>query len=243
VRAETRVSLIENASPSDAFAVFSGALKTTLDLSQAQLDTIATIPYLSALLGWLPGRLNDICGPRVAVIVGSLGMAVSLTAYWIVASQLVVFSSPTVALVTIDFAAKLANGGIAAGIFSSIVKNFPGHRGAAAGIAKAWVGLSGGLLTQIYVGLWGAPDNSVDTLDFVLLLAGASVVACVPALFVVVHAVPERPDHALRLRLRGCYTIVVTIAVCESVILKVLVVCILEHVQWGWALNDRRTRG
>ena len=103
-----------------AFAVFSGALKTTLNLTQAQLDTIATVPYLSALLGWLPGRLNDTCGPRVAVTVGCLGMATSLTAYWMVVTQLVVFNAPTMVLVIIDFTAKFANGGIAAGIFSSI---------------------------------------------------------------------------------------------------------------------------
>lgn len=53
-------------------------------------------------------------------------------------------------------------------VFCSIVKNFPMERGAVVGIAKAWVGLCGGILTQLYIGFVGKPDDSKATLNFVL---------------------------------------------------------------------------
>ena len=39
-----------------AFAVYGGALKDSLELTQDDLDTIATFPYISGFFVWLPGR-------------------------------------------------------------------------------------------------------------------------------------------------------------------------------------------
>ena len=50
-----------------------GALKATLQLSQEDLDTIATLPYVSGLFAWLPGMLSDRRGPRAAVTMGACG--------------------------------------------------------------------------------------------------------------------------------------------------------------------------
>ena len=103
----------------------------------------------------------------------------------------------------------LANGAITGAVFCSIVKNFPMERGAVVGIAKAWVGLCGGILTQLYVGFVGKPDNSKGTLNFVLMMAGAAMFAAVvPSLFVVVHKLRAVEEPCMWGRLGFCYVVV-----------------------------------
>ena len=62
-------------------------------------------------------------------------------------------------------------------VFCSITANFPDYKGLAVGVAKAWVGLSSGVLTTVYIGLRGEPDTSRKTLDFVLLMGGFAMIA------------------------------------------------------------------
>ena len=68
-----------------AFSVYSGALKHTLKLTQSDLDTLGTYPYIAGLFTWIPGIINDRYGARVATVLGCLGMAASLAIYWAVA--------------------------------------------------------------------------------------------------------------------------------------------------------------
>ena len=206
-----------------AFSVYSGALKHSLKLSQANLDTIATYPYVGGVLTWAPGLLNDRCGPRVTAVLGSVGMAGVLFVYWAVATRRVDWD-PVVSLSALGFASMLFNGAITGAVFCSIVKNFPMQRGVVVGIAKAWVGLCGGILTQLYVGFVGKPDNSKSTLNFVALLAGAALLAAlVPCIFVVIHkqGTAGARERGLTLRLGLCY--VVVFAMCALVTVAALV--------------------
>ena len=170
------------------------ALKEQLQLTQGDLDTIGAYPYLSGLLGWIPGHLNDRAGPRVAVAAGCGGMCAALVLYWAVATRrLELGLSPVATLASIMCIVQWSNCGIAAGIFSSLVKNFPLERGVVAGIAKAWIGLSSGILTQLYLGFVGVPDNSPETLNFVLAMAVAALIAGVgPAMLIVIHPLPSQ---------------------------------------------------
>jgi nitrate/nitrite transporter NarK len=200
-----------------AFSVYSGALKHSLKLTQDDLDSIATYPYIAGLFTWLPGILNDRCGPRLTTMLGAGGMAMMLALYWAVATRRVDWD-PVVSLVAIGFGSTLANGAITGPVFCSIVKNFPMERGAVVGIAKAWVGLCGGILTQLYVGFIGKPDNSKSTLNFVLMMAGAAAFAAVvPSLFVVVHKQKAVKEPAMWARLGFCYVVVLAMAALVTV--------------------------
>jgi hypothetical protein len=98
-------------------------------------------------------------------------------------------------------------------VFCSIVKNFPMERGAVVGIAKAWVGLCGGILTQLYVGFVGKPDDSKATLNFVLMMAGAAAfAAAVPSLFVVIHKQQQKSEPYMWGKLGFCYVVVLSMA-------------------------------
>ena len=203
-----------------AFSVFSGALKHTLDLSQEDLDSIGVYPYLAGLFTWTGGVLNDRCGARTACIVGSLAMAASLVAYWAVATRRIPLglAGVEIALVAAYSGVTLAGGAITAGVFCSINANFPTERGLAVGIAKAWVGLSGGILTQLYVGFVGKPDDRRSTLNFVLLMAAMALFAgAVPSAFVAVHKQLPRAEPALRGKFAFCFLVVLSMAALVTV--------------------------
>ena len=70
-----------------AVSVYSGSLKTTLELTQDQLDTITTFPYFTGLVTFTLGWLSDRRGPGVAVSFGCLLLAPMLCVYWAVATQ------------------------------------------------------------------------------------------------------------------------------------------------------------
>ena len=94
------------------------------------------------------GIINDRCGPRVAVVMGCLGQALTLACYWAVSTRRVPLPDTDwmlAVLVAINCGMTLCNGAITAGVFCSITANFPDYKGLAVGIAKAWVGLSGGM--------------------------------------------------------------------------------------------------
>lgn len=193
-----------------AFSVYSGALKHSLKLTQDDTDSIATYPYVAGLFTWLPGILNDRVGPRATTMLGAGSMGLMLALYWAVATRHVSWD-PVPSLVAIGFGSTLANGAITGAVFCSIVKNFPMERGAVVGIAKAWVGLCGGILTQLYVGFIGKPDDSEATLNFVLMMAGAALFAAVvPALFVVLHKQKAVDEPYMWGRLGFCYIVVLS---------------------------------
>ena len=120
-------------------------------------------------------------------------MSAALVLYWAVATRrLELDIAPATTLASIMCIVQWSNCGISAGVFSSLVKNFPLERGVVSGIAKAWIGLSSGVLTQLYVGFIGVPDNTPETLNFVLVMGGAAFVAGIcPAMLIVIHPLPK----------------------------------------------------
>ena len=73
----------------------------------------------------------------------------------------------------------LGSGCVVAAVFSTTVRTFPKHRGLVTGLIKGWVGLCGGMITQIFVGVvWGLDLDDQDDeawLSFTLV-AGVIVV-------------------------------------------------------------------
>ena len=108
-----------------AFAVYGGALKQTLSLTQDDLDTIGTFPYISGFFVWIPGRLNDRYGPRAAIRCGGAGMALGTVAYWAVARQLTPAAlDPVWSLVVVGFLTQLVHGAIT---YFALNGRFSGH--------------------------------------------------------------------------------------------------------------------
>ena len=70
-----------------AFSFYSSALKTSLHLSQNQLDTLSSATFCAGILSWIPGMVVDAWGARSAMAAGGLSNTVNLTLYWIIATE------------------------------------------------------------------------------------------------------------------------------------------------------------
>ena len=93
------------------------------------------------------------------------------------------------------------------------------------GMVKGWVGLCGGMVTQLFVGFWGfVPNETPQTLDFCLMTGIAVLIATqVSARFLYLHPEEARGDKKeTRLRVRFGYGILLTmgVAVLSSALLE-----------------------
>ena len=106
-----------------AFGLYGRTLKTTLSLSQSQLDTISSANFCAGLLSWLPGGVADKKGPRFSLTVGGISGAVSMMSYWLVAREFIplprVLLIPTLCLFGVLI--FLSNSMVIGGVFKCFV--------------------------------------------------------------------------------------------------------------------------
>jgi hypothetical protein len=150
------------------WGVYSDTIKTRFDLTQSQLDTVASAnAYINiALLSIVPGliydRLAGRCGDRIAAIciLGTTGslIAIGTFLFWAtVVGRLPVFFPSSLGAATGQltfFNAILAWGGefCTAAVIPIVIKNFPAHRGIAVASAKSLNGVGSALVAQFYNG-------------------------------------------------------------------------------------------
>jgi MFS family permease len=75
--------------PTYAFGLYGAALKTSLHLSQSQLDTLSSSNFCAGFFTWLPGLLVDRWGVRWSMMGGGVLGALFMTGYWLLATQFV----------------------------------------------------------------------------------------------------------------------------------------------------------
>ena len=161
------------------FSIYSGALKLHFNLSQSQLDWIATAGCLTFFVSPLSGHFVDTYGPRSGLLIGGFCMTVGLTLQFLFSRDLIFTtftSDPTRStLLLCGFACLTSIGANAASAvaYSLPPKLFPLHRGRVTGIVKAFAGLTGGLMAQIYILCVGPPSTNPETLSFLLFLGSA----------------------------------------------------------------------
>ena len=87
---------------------------------------------------------------------------------------------------------------VSSAAFTVPIQHYPQYRGDVAAIVKSFVGVGGGVTTQLFIVIWGVPDASPTALNALLLWAGLSaglnlVAACVvPRAAVVGCSEPRR---------------------------------------------------
>ena len=161
------------------FSIYSGALKHHFHLNQSQLDWIATSSCLTFFLSPVSGHLVDTRGPRVGLLVAGLLMTSGLLLQYFFSTSLVLPqlrtypSQSTVLLSSLAAMTAVGTNLAAAVAFSTPVRLYPKQRGIVTGIVKAFCGLTGGMLAQIYTLIVGVPSIQPSTLSFLLFLAVA----------------------------------------------------------------------
>ena len=157
------------------WGVYSDTIKTRFDLTQSQLDTVASanayinIAMLSIVPGLIYDHISQRCGDRAAavVILGTTGsfIAIGTVCFWATVQRKVpVFFPDTLGGVTGQltfFNGVLAWGGefCTAAVIPIVIKNFPAHRGIAVASAKSLNGVGSALVAQFYNGFL-APNTT-----------------------------------------------------------------------------------
>mmetsp|Transcript_11577 Transcript_11577/g.24694 ORF Transcript_11577/g.24694 Transcript_11577/m.24694 type:complete len:810 (+) Transcript_11577:551-2980(+) len=151
-----------------AFSFYSNALKTSLHLSQNQLDTLSSATFCAGILSWMPGMVVDHFGAKAAMALGGTSNVVMLTLYWLIATErwelmhtnshggldqgLLMFVLSTLG-VLIFMGCALVTGSV----FKVIVESCgSGSKGKAVGCAKGYVGVGSGVYVCLFGALFGA---------------------------------------------------------------------------------------
>ena len=148
-----------------AFSFYSSALKTSLHLSQNQLDTLSSATFCAGILSWIPGMIVDAYGAKFALSMGGLSNTIFLTLYWIIATETISLNNNvhllvfilSVFVVVILMGCALVSGSL----FKVIVESCgTGTKGKAVGCAKGYVGVGSGVYVCLFGALFGYGGSS-----------------------------------------------------------------------------------
>ncbi|KAH9299418.1 hypothetical protein KI387_031100 [Taxus chinensis] len=163
------------------FGMYSQTIKANLGYDQEDIDMLAFFKDLGLNVGILAGFINEISCPWVVLGMGSV---MNLGGY------MMIWLSVTGRIARPEkwqmYLYQLIGGSsmtfINTGVIVTCVKNFPRGRGLVIGLLKGFVGLSGAIITQIYLAA------NEDDLSFLIFLA-----AILPTTVVIAFMVFIRP--------------------------------------------------
>lgn len=169
-----------------AFGLYGNALKKTLHLSQAQLETISSATFVAGLFSWIPGIFVDRFGTRYGISLGGVLGAAALMLYWAVAKQYIHISSLSLVVAILSALGVilfLACALVTGSVFKVISCNCgTGSKGRAVGIAKGYVGLGSGVYACLFEALRSESNSDLDFLPMCAFFL--IVVASIPSFFV-----------------------------------------------------------
>ncbi|KAL3797584.1 hypothetical protein ACHAW5_003303 [Stephanodiscus triporus] len=202
-----------------AFSFYSNDLKTSLNLSQNQLDTLSSATFCAGIFSWLPGMVVDFWGARRAMALGGTSNAIILSLYWVIATEHVklhdieflMFLLSALSVVTFMGCALITGS-----VFKVIVESCSsGTKGKAVGCAKGYVGVGSGVYVCLFGALFGSSsyeeggsDSKLKSLNFLLMAAVLSFLAAtLPALLFLPKQSPTSPTSAYQSRRDGTRSI------------------------------------
>ena len=147
-------------------------------LTQAQVSLIGSLSNIGGNLSPQWGFFYDAYGPRPTVVAGGLMGVVSWFLLYAALKYPGIIKFPFWSLLAIAFFQGNSQAVTDCATVPTMATLFPQNRGGAIGLTKAFVGLSGAMVTTIYVGLF-RPDIESFMLFLTVLIAAVTVIATV----------------------------------------------------------------
>jgi len=217
------------------FSIYSSALKSKFSLSEPQLETISVACFCMGFFSFIPGLVGDKLGPRKAITLGGITQSSAFFLFWLLSTEKIPMPKDNdvraVILSAVSIIQYLGSSLTTGQVYCTIVRNFSEQRGLVTGLIKGWVGLCGGMITQIFVG-FSAPDldnsESSSWLNFTLF-ASMSVVAAtvIPSQFIEIRELDESKENIER-RVYAGYVILLLMG--STVIASALVEKIVSRI-------------
>ena len=200
--------------PTYAFGLYAATLKSTLFLSQSQLNMISSATFLAGVLSWIPGMCVDKWGCKRAMIVGGMIQSIALSGYWVAATKFAIYetsSSITVpALSLLGVVIFMSNSLVVGSVFKILVASCgKGTRGSAVGVAKGFCGLGSGVYSCLFDAIRTPQTSDLDFLLMASILA-LCIIVC-PALILLTNK--DVMEVATTRHFRICYVGLVVLAI------------------------------